>query len=58
LPNVILESFAPVCDYDPAFELTGGMPAGGEYSGTGVTDGWFDPAVAGIGTHVISYTYS
>jgi len=58
LPTVTLEPFADVCDYDPAFELTGGLPEGGEYSGTGVTDGWFDPAVAGVGTHTITYTFS
>jgi hypothetical protein len=41
----------------PAFELTGGTPLGGTYSGTGVTDGMFDPAEAGLGDHTITYTY-
>ena len=36
-------------------------PAGGTFSGTGITDasnGTFDPAVAGAGTHTITYTYT
>ncbi|MCD4790928.1 MAG: PKD domain-containing protein, partial [Bacteroidales bacterium] len=57
LPDVTLEPFDDVCLTWPAFELTGGMPEGGEYSGTGVSNGWFDPSVAGLGTHTITYTY-
>ena len=44
--------------------LSGGMPAGGTYSGTGVTDDGngmtysFDPAAAGEGESVITYTYT
>lgn len=57
-PSVSLSSFASVYDYEPAFELTGGSPAGGSYFGTGVSAGYFDPAVAGAGTHTITYTYT
>ncbi len=35
--------------------LSGGTPAGGYYSGPGITDSIFDPLAAGIGTHTISY---
>ncbi|MEL6971074.1 MAG: T9SS type A sorting domain-containing protein [Bacteroidota bacterium] len=44
--------------------LSGGMPAGGVYSGNGVTDDGngmtysFDPAAAGEGENVITYTFS
>ncbi|MCB0635844.1 MAG: T9SS type A sorting domain-containing protein [Lewinella sp.] len=44
--------------------LGGGLPAGGVYSGNGVTDDGngmtysFDPAAAGEGENVITYTYS
>ena len=44
--------------------LSGGMPAGGVYSGNGVTDNGngmtysFDPATAGEGENVITYTYA
>ncbi|GAB4313758.1 MAG: hypothetical protein Kow00127_04840 [Bacteroidales bacterium] len=57
-PPVMLLPFGDVCLGWPAFELTGGSPAGGVYSGPGVSNGWFDPAVAGIGTHTITYTYT
>ncbi len=56
-PPVMLLSFDDVCLTDPPFELTGGSPAGGIYSGAGVDDGWFDPAAAGLGLHTITYTY-
>ncbi|MCD4746210.1 MAG: Omp28-related outer membrane protein [Bacteroidales bacterium] len=58
LPNVTLEPFDDICLSDAAFDLTGGLPEGGTYSGTGVTNGWFNPINAGLGTHVITYTYS
>ena len=54
-------SFTPgntttLCNTGAAVTLTGGSPAGGTYSGTGVTGGVFNPTVAGIGTHTITYT--
>ncbi len=57
LPGVTLESFGEVCIEWEAFELSGGLPEGGEYSGTGVSDGTFDPALAGMGTFMITYTF-
>jgi hypothetical protein len=47
-----------VCDYTTPFMLAGGNPSGGNYSGTGVSAGQFDPSAAGIGTHVITYSYT
>ena len=38
--------------------LSGGTPVGGTYSGTGVTGGSFDPVTAGIGNHVITYSFT
>jgi hypothetical protein len=58
LPVVTLANLAPVCVYAPAFTLTGGNPAGGTYSGPGVSAGMFDPATAGAGMHAITYTYT
>ena len=55
-PTVSLSSFSSVCVNQAAFALTGGSPTGGSYSGTGVSTGQFDPSVAGIGTHSITYT--
>lgn len=54
-----LLSYENVCgSATPPFNLTGGIPSGGTYSGTGVTNNVFDPSVAGIGVHDITYTYS
>jgi glucose/arabinose dehydrogenase len=46
-----------ICEFDAALTLIG-TPAGGTFSGTGISGSSFDPAVAGIGTFNISYTYS
>lgn len=42
---------------DESILLTGSIPSGGTYSGIGVVDGYFYPLEAGIGIHVINYTY-
>jgi len=41
-----------------AFALSGGSPAGGTYSGTGVSAGSFDPATAGVGSTAITYDFT
>ncbi|MBX2889604.1 MAG: HYR domain-containing protein [Saprospiraceae bacterium] len=51
------ESFS-VCINASPFALAGGTPAGGTYSGTGVSGGNFNPALAGVGSHLITYTYA
>ncbi len=59
LPVVTLSGNADVaCDNIPAYSLIGGSPTGGTFSGTGVTGGMFDPASAGTGVHVITYSYT
>jgi len=58
LPDVTLEPFDMVELDWPAFELTGGLPEGGEYTGSGCVDGWFHPDVAGLGDHIITYSYT
>jgi len=58
LPVVNFSAIDDMCVNWPAYELTEGSPAGGNYSGNGVVDGWFYPDVAGVGTHTITYTYS
>jgi hypothetical protein len=58
LPTVTLmmPSAAPCMD-DASITLSGGSPAGGSYSGPGVTAGVFDPSV-GAGTHMITYMFT
>jgi len=42
--------------YQESVVLSGGYPLGGEWSGSGVVDGQFNPAMVGEGYHRISYT--
>ena len=53
-----INSVIPKCVDGPSFNLTATV-SGGIWSGTGITNdtnGTFDPATAGIGNHVITYT--
>ena len=56
-PDVTCPADMDVCINAGGQTLAGGNPTGGVYSGTGVTDGIFYPAVAGVGAHTITYTY-
>ncbi|MFT5860865.1 MAG: hypothetical protein ACI865_002981, partial [Flavobacteriaceae bacterium] len=65
LPTVTFTALADLCvNAGNQTGLTGGSPAGGVYSGPGVTDAGngtnysFDPAVAGVGTHTITYNFT
>lgn len=40
------------------FQLKGGVPINGTYTGSGITGTTFYPALAGVGTHVIEYIYT
>ncbi|MCF8364943.1 MAG: PKD domain-containing protein [Bacteroidales bacterium] len=57
LPEVTFAPLETMCLDWPAYQLTEGFPEGGEYSGNGVSNGWFHPDVAGPGNHIITYTY-
>ena len=46
------------CAGDSNFALTGQNPVGGSWSGSGVNGSNFDPGNAGVGTHLITYTFS
>ncbi|MBL1280303.1 MAG: T9SS type A sorting domain-containing protein, partial [Fluviicola sp.] len=58
IPNVTWASSDTTCANYLVFNLTGGSPAGGAYSGNTVTGNTFNPGLAGIGTHVLTYTYT
>ncbi|MEI6766526.1 MAG: gliding motility-associated C-terminal domain-containing protein [Bacteroidota bacterium] len=58
LPVVSFAPIAPVCVYSQAFTLGGGTPAGGIFAGPGVSGTTFDPAIAGVGTHSLTYTFT
>ncbi|WP_299768629.1 BspA family leucine-rich repeat surface protein [uncultured Dokdonia sp.] len=64
LPMITFVSPAPICiDAGVQTGLGGATPSGGVYSGPGVTDDGngmtysFDPQTAGVGIHVITYTF-
>ena len=58
LPVVTVSSQNSLCVNTAPVILTGGSPAGGTYSGTGVSNGSFNPSVAGDGSHIITYNYA
>ena len=59
VPNVTLASFTPVCNSSSGLiPMSGGLPLGGTYSGLGVANGFFNPAVTGSGFHPVSYSYT
>ncbi|WP_299213609.1 T9SS type A sorting domain-containing protein [uncultured Aquimarina sp.] len=65
LPTVTFTAPADLCvDAGVQTALSGGTATGGVYSGTGVTDNSngmtfsFDPAIAGVGIHTITYSFT
>lgn len=61
LPAVELNlpaSLQPICLESGAISLSGGLPENGVFSGPGVEGGVLDPAVAGIGTHTLTYSFT
>ncbi|WP_299313842.1 T9SS type A sorting domain-containing protein [uncultured Aquimarina sp.] len=65
VPTVTFTAPADLCiDTGVQTGLSGGTATGGVYSGTGVTDNSngmtfsFDPATAGVGVHIITYSFT
>ena len=59
LPTVTFNgALATQCITSTTYALTGGAPAGGAYSGPGVTGTNFNASVAGAGNHTLTYTYT
>jgi hypothetical protein len=56
LPTVTCPPSFSACIYSPPFELTGGIPSDGIYTGNGVIEGTFYPAAVGLGYQSITYT--
>jgi hypothetical protein len=57
-PVVTLQTIDSLCLGDFPFDLAGGFPVGGFYSGPGVDAGAFNPTTAGLGFHQITYSYT
>ncbi len=58
LPVLTCPANLTICLTGGSITLPTANPAGGIYSGTGVNAETFDPAVAGVGNHQITYTYT
>jgi len=57
-PIVSILAVNPICANSPSVTLVG-SPVGGTFSGAGVGQlGLFSPATAGVGSHIISYSYT
>lgn len=56
-PHVTIGVFPSPCVNANSFVLNQGSPSGGIYNGVGISGNQFDPSVAGIGEHIITYTY-
>lgn len=57
-PEVSLADISPLCMNSPILSLSGGSPSGGLYAGTAVYGESFDPSAAGVGYHILTYTYA
>lgn len=56
-PQIVWPQIGSSCEGDSIIQL-GATPSGGVYSGPGISGGTFDPALAGFGTHEVSYSVS
>lgn len=57
-PTVVLSGLQPTYSHaSQGIKLTG-TPAGGTFTGLGVENGYFYPRIAGLGSHIITYSYS
>ena len=58
-PSVdVTTKVGPVYCASAAVDTLVGTPAGGSYSGNGVSGNTFDPTIAGAGQHTVYYTYT
>lgn len=58
LPALSFPDLNDICENALPIFLVTGDPAGGVYSGPGVSNGQFDPVAAGPGDHTLIYTYT
>ncbi len=58
IPSIALPNEQLLCINDLPYDLSAAAPSGGVWSGSGINGDTFDPAVAGVGVHSITYTYT
>lgn len=63
-PAILFDEVPPICSNAGLTKITQaketlGLPGSEQFSGKGITaDGFFDPIAAGVGTHLITYTFT
>jgi large repetitive protein len=57
-PVVVLPNGQTLCISDAPYSLNAATPAGGTWSGSGISGNTFDPSLAALGTHTITYSYT
>ncbi len=57
LPQVLFDSLPAICGQANAILSLGATPAGGTFSGKGVSGNTFNAQQAGLGSHAVLYTY-
>ncbi len=58
IPTLALPNEQLLCINDLPYDLSAATPIGGTWSGSGINGNNFDPSVAGVGIHSITYTYT
>ena len=58
LPTITISTLADVCADENNVIITGATPAGGNWSGNGVSSNLFNATNAGSGSHYLTYTYT
>ncbi len=58
LPVLTCHPDTVVCVNVDSVFLAGALPSGGTYTGTYVSNGYFLPQQAGVGQHILTYTYT
>lgn len=58
IPSVSIMELSPSYCINSAAAILVGTPAGGSFSGEGITDNIFNPTIAGVGSHQITYSYT
>ncbi len=55
-PRPLIDSISPICGSKAAALTLRASPAGGVFSGTGISGGQLNPAVVGTGRHTVMYS--
>ncbi len=57
LPEITVPQDQNLCINHEIVDLSDASPAGGEWSGDGIQGNQFNPVLAGVGTHLLTYLY-